>query len=295
MNWDDLKIFDAAAASGSLSAAAKTLGLSQPQISRRLREFERELGARLFDRTPQGLRPTRAGVRLIPLAEHMRKAAEAVARAVPDLAGDRLSVVRISVDELREHFLTTHLQELQSAISNIELEIFSAHEHLDHQSRKTDIQIRSCLPDSETLIAKRVGQTGYGLYATREFIERHRNSASREAPLFAPWIGFSPDHLWYPLHQKWLEKTFQTPSLLRFNTMTAVANAVQYSNAQALLPHFLARRISSLVELLPPSPPPQTVEYLIVHRDLLREPAIRSAVDAITRLYKSHQHILRGD
>lgn len=295
MNWDDLKLFDAAASTGSLSAAAKTLGLSQPQISRRLREFENSIGARLFDRTPQGLRPTRAGARLIPLAEQMRMAAETVARAAPDLAGDHLSVVRISVDELREMFLTTHLQELRDAFPGAEIEIFSSHEHLDHQSRKTDIQIRSCLPDSETLVAKRVGQTGYGLYATPEFIKAHELDASPEAFLSAPWIGFSPDRLWYPLQQKWLEETFETSSSLRFNTMTAVANAAQFGNGLALLPHFLARRIASLAELPAPTPPPQTVEYLIVHRDLLREPAIRKTVDAITALYKRRQRELRGD
>lgn len=294
MNWDDLRIFDAAASSGSLSAAARTLGLSQPQMSRRLREFEDTIGARLFDRTPQGLRPTRAGARLIPLAEQMRKAAETVARAVPNLAGEHLSVIRISVDELREYFLTTHLKSLRSELSGVDVEIFSAHEHLDHESRKTDIQIRSCLPDSETLIAKRVGQTGYGLYATVAFAKQHQLNKSKKALLHAPWIGFSPDYLWYPLQKKWLEETFKAPSSLRFNTMTAIANAARHDNGVALLPHFLARRISSLIEIPSPAPTPQTVEYLIVHRDLLRDPAIRKAVDAITALYKKHRSALSG-
>ncbi|MDN3719261.1 LysR family transcriptional regulator [Roseibium salinum] len=66
MNWDDLKLIDAAARHRSLSGAAKALNLSQPQLSRRLKGFEERIGARLFDRTPTGLKPTEAGARLIP-------------------------------------------------------------------------------------------------------------------------------------------------------------------------------------------------------------------------------------
>ncbi len=294
MNWDDLRLFDAAASSGSLSAAAKTLGLSQPQMSRRLRDLEDAIGARLFDRTPQGLRPTKAGARLIPLTDNMRKAAETIARATPDLASNALTVVRISVDEIRECFLTTHLLELRDAIVGIELEIFSAHEHLDHESRKTDIQIRSCLPDSETLIAKRVGRTGYGLYAAGGFIQAHKSEVKRSKVSALPWIGLSPDHLWYPLQKKWLDEVFDPPSTLRFNTMTAIANAAQSGAGFALLPHFLARRRHDLEEVSIDKERLQTVEYLIVHRDLLREPAIRRTVDALTAIYKKHKPALAG-
>ncbi len=83
MNWDDLKLVDAAARMRSLSGAAKALDISQPQLSRRLKSFEDRIGARLFDRTPTGLKPTDAGLRLIPLADDMRKKAEAAARILP--------------------------------------------------------------------------------------------------------------------------------------------------------------------------------------------------------------------
>lgn len=294
MRWEDLRLFDAAASSGSLSAGAKALGMSQPQMSRRLRKLEKEVGARLFDRTPQGLRPTPAGLKLIPLTEEMRKAADVIERVKPDLSTQIVSVVRISVDEIRETFLTSCLNELIPSLHGVELEIFSGHEHLNHESRMTDIQIRSCLPDSQTLIAKRIGQTGYGLYATREFAITYDCFENDSQLSMVPWIGISPDHLWYPLQKKWLEELFEHSSTLRFNTMTGIFNATCKGLGLAILPHFMAKTCDDLVEIGTSQPSLQTVEYLIVHRDLLREISVRKTIDALTTLYKSQKNKLLG-
>ncbi|HAT85609.1 MAG TPA: LysR family transcriptional regulator, partial [Rhizobiales bacterium] len=77
MKWDDLQLFHAAATAGSMNGAARRLEISQPQLSRRLRQMEERIGARLFERTPQGLRLTGAGETLMPLAEQMRSTADA--------------------------------------------------------------------------------------------------------------------------------------------------------------------------------------------------------------------------
>lgn len=294
MNWEDIRLFDAVASFGSISAGAKSLDLSQPQMSRRLRGLEEQLGARLFDRTPQGLRPTPAGSKLIPLAAEMRGAAEQIERAKPDLAAKSLTVVRISVDEIRERFLTSNLSGLQESLDGLEIEIFSGHEHLDHQSRETDIQVRSCLPDSETLVAKRLGRTGYGLYATREFFKMRGCEPSPTDIKTLPWIGISPDHLWYPTQLKWLENFFENSSVIRCNTMTAILNAALGHCGIAMLPHFMAREHKEFVEIQIAKSNVLTVEYLIVHRDLLRERAVRATVTAVANLYKTHKQSLVG-
>ena len=294
MNWDDLKIFDAAAANGSLSAGAKALGLSQPQASRRLRDLETEFGVRLFDRTPQGLKPTEAGAKLIPLAANMRNAADQISRIAPDLSKSAITNVRIAVDEIREFFLIQHSGDLTKALGDITLEIFSDHSHPDHESRKTDIQIRSCLPDSETLIAKRVGETAYGLFAHKSILKpewRECEYADLEA---IPYIDLSPDFLWYPVQKRWLEDNMKSQPSLRVNTMTAMLNGVLAGQAAALLPRFIARERPSLVELRTAKEPPITVEYIIAHRDILRAKAVRRVVDEVTKLYKRERKNLAG-
>ncbi len=116
MNWDDLRVFDAAARMHGVTAASRVLGVSQPQMSRRLRAFEDKMGARLFDRTPNGLMLTPAGEKLLPLAQQMRLVAEGVERVRPELAQNQRRVLRISLDEVRENFITTHLKELMADI-----------------------------------------------------------------------------------------------------------------------------------------------------------------------------------
>ena len=292
MNWDDIRIFDAAASMGSLSAGAQAIGMSQPQVSRRLRELEKEIGARLFDRTPQGLRPTAAGAKLIPLAMEMRTAADAISRVKPNLVSEATIVVRISVDEIREHFLLSNLVELRKYLDDVELEIFSGHEHLDHESRMTDIQIRSCLPDNETLIAKRLGSTGYGFYASTDLLNAYKYHSKKSAVKDLPWIGLSPDHLWYPLQKQLLDKTFSSSPALRCNAMTGILQAASNGHGAALLPHFMARNSEKLQLLKAIDVSLETVEYLIVHRDILRENAVRRTVDAITNLYKQKRKSL---
>lgn len=72
MDWDNVRVFLAIARQGSMRAAGRALGLSQPTIARRLAAFETTCGgATLFDRLPEGLRLNAAGERLVP-ASRMR-------------------------------------------------------------------------------------------------------------------------------------------------------------------------------------------------------------------------------
>jgi DNA-binding transcriptional LysR family regulator len=294
MNWDDLRLFDAAASNGSLSAGAKALGLSQPQMSRRLRDLEKQMGVRLFDRTPQGLRPTAAGAGLIPLAQDMRRVAESVLRAKPSLADTGLKIVRIAVDEVREHFLTSRLAKLYSEIGDVRVEIISDHQHPDHEARMTDIQIRSCLPESETLIAKRLGCTGHGLYASRKFADRHCRTGELDLLPELPWLGLSSIQPWHPLQMNWMDRFFRNGPKASFNTVTGLIAAVRSDLGLSLLPHFMARESTELVEFPLAIDAVVTVEYLIAHRDVLRERSVRAVVDGITRLYRLDADCLTG-
>ncbi len=258
-------------------------------MSRRLRNLEDKMGVRLFDRTPQGLRPTSAGLKLIPLTDNMRRAADEIARAMPGLSSHGPMTVRIAVDEIREHFLTSHLAQLREMIDDVPLEIFSDHEHPDHESRKTDVQIRACLPESETLIAKRIGHTEHGLYVHKSLAP----GLSFEDLATMPYIGFAPDQLWYPVQKHWLEKNFIGKPTLRVNTMTGMLNAVAAGQGLAVLPKFMACERSDLLEIATKEAPPVTTEYLIVHRDLLREKAVRIVVDALTQIYRAHRRGVR--
>jgi len=294
MNWSDLQIVDTAARARSLSGAARMLGLSQPQLSRRLRQIEETIGARLFERTPQGLRPTPAGSRLIPLAEDMREAADAVLRVLPDLASSSMGVVRLSVDEVRGKFLTDHIAALTNALDGIEVEIISAHMHADHARRETEIQIRSCLPDSETLIVRRLGQMAYTVYGSREYAAAHPDAFTDSRFSSCDWIGLVQTRLWYPEIDQWLSPRLEQRAAIRVNTMTAAMDAAAGGAGLAVLPAFMADPHPGLVRVMDPVEALLSVENLVVHRDVLREPAVRKTVDVIAGLYRTARPELSG-
>ncbi|ASP32724.1 LysR family transcriptional regulator [Labrenzia sp. VG12] len=294
MNWDDLKLVDAAARMRSLSGAARSLDISQPQLSRRLKNFEDRIGARLFDRTPTGLKPTEAGLRLIPLADDMRKNAEAASRILPDLSGSALKVVRVAVDEVRARVLSDRFAELTDLMQDIELELISSHLHVNHQSRSIELQIRNCLPETDTLIARKIGDLAYAVYGSARYVADNPAAHSDERYFACNWLGFAPDDLWYPSHMRWLETRLQDRPKLRSNTMTTLMNMAQAGVGLALLPVFMGDQNPALVRLTEPLPELTNAEHIIVHRDLRREPAVRTAMDAIATIYRSMAPLLQG-
>src|SRR5262245_17613308 len=112
MDWDDVRVFLAIARQGSMRAAGRALGLSQPTIARRLAAFEATFGgATLFDRFPEGLRLNAAGEQLVPAAESVEDAVLTLERrraaASPALSG----TVRVSAGECAAGFLARCLSE----------------------------------------------------------------------------------------------------------------------------------------------------------------------------------------
>ena len=119
MDWDDVRVFLAVAREGSMRAAGRELGLSQPTIARRLAAFETSSGGQtLFDRLPEGLRLNAAGEQLVAAAENVEDAVLTLERrraaASPELSG----TVRVSTGECAAGFLAlTHRNRKFESIS----------------------------------------------------------------------------------------------------------------------------------------------------------------------------------
>ncbi len=106
LDWDDARVFLAVARYGSLRAAGRALGLSQPTIGRRLAAFEATFGGpTLFDRLPEGLRLNAAGEALLPAAEQLESAAWALERRRAATSPALSGTVRVSVGEWAASFL----------------------------------------------------------------------------------------------------------------------------------------------------------------------------------------------
>src|SRR6516225_2705963 len=170
MDWDDVRVFLAVAREGSMRAAARALGLSQPTIARRLAAFEATFrGPSLFDRLPEGLRLNAAGEQLVAAAESVEDAVLTLERrraaASPALSG----TVRVSTGECAAGFLARSLSgpaatELPPGIT---LELVEARQSANLARREADMALRHQPPDSGDYYVSKAGTFACALYRRR--------------------------------------------------------------------------------------------------------------------------------
>jgi DNA-binding transcriptional LysR family regulator len=174
-DWTLIRTLLAVVRRGSLSAAARTLGLTQPTVGRHIDELEATLGVALFTRSPGGLVPTEVAEGLVSHAETMETAFEALLRAA-GTGGDPTQpkgTVRISASEVMGTFvLPGILGGLRERLPGIVLELSLNNRTDDLLRRDADIAVRMTRPKQDGLVALKVGIVPLGLFAHRRYVAR---------------------------------------------------------------------------------------------------------------------------
>jgi DNA-binding transcriptional LysR family regulator len=173
--WDHYRTFLAVIATGSLSGAARALGLSQPTAGRHVEALEAALGgAALFTRSPAGLRPTEAALALKPQAEAMAHAAEALMRTASGEADAVRGAIRLTAsDVIGAEVLPPILTDFREGNPAVSVELVLSNRPEDLLRREADIAVRMVRPTQEALLAKRIGAVGLGLFAHRSYLQKH--------------------------------------------------------------------------------------------------------------------------
>ncbi len=193
-DWAHARAFLAAAETGSLSAAARRLGLTQPTLGRQIDRLEQGLRVALFLRASRGLVLTEAGARLLPDAQAMAAAAEAMARSASDVTDPGKGVVRITTSEIvGGAVLPPRLAPLMRAYPNLTLELVATNSAQDLLRRDADIAVRMVRPVQAALVARRIGQVELGLFGAASYFA-HRPAPQDVADLTDhALIGFDRD------------------------------------------------------------------------------------------------------
>ncbi|MEO1080450.1 MAG: LysR family transcriptional regulator [Pseudomonadota bacterium] len=202
MDWDDLKILLALSRRHSARGAAQELGVSNSTITRRLDDFERELGTRLFDRTPEGYRMTQSAENLLPTAEQVEDLLLAAERRVSGDDQELQGLIRLTLPTATGlSVIMPRLARFAEDYPGIELKIITSPESLDLGRREADIAIRvfrtgSAPPDN--LIGRRISAISAAPYVHRRLL----NSERPEDVSHLTWIGYDdtvPDRPWHEL------------------------------------------------------------------------------------------------
>jgi len=172
-SWDLYRTFAAVLREGSLSAAARALGLTQPSVARHVEAFEQAVGGKLFLRSQRGLSPTDRALALQPYAEELVAASAAMLRTASADPEDIAGTVRISASEIvaAEH-LPPMLAAIRRQYPKLSIELVASDAVDDLLQRRADIAIRMVDPAQQALVARRIGTVQLGLYAHRDYLDR---------------------------------------------------------------------------------------------------------------------------
>lgn len=174
VGWDLYRTFLGVLQTGSLSGAARVLGIAQPTVGRHISALEESLGLALFTRSQTGLLPTEAAVSLRPYAEEMRSTADALRRAADSQGEGVTGTVRVSASEvIGVEVLPPIVARLRQAHPQLTVEMVMTNRVQDLLRREADIAVRMTQPRQELLIARRVGVVALGLFAHRDYLARH--------------------------------------------------------------------------------------------------------------------------
>jgi DNA-binding transcriptional LysR family regulator len=180
LDWDDLRIFLAVSREGSLSAAARGLGLTQPTVGRRITAFERKLGAKLFAHHPAGRRLTRTGQRLLEHAERMERDALAAERlAAGRDVGLRGRVTVTATEWMLRNVVGPHLAPFLGAHPELEIELVAEARHVNLARGEADLAIRPSRFEHREVFEREIAVISFGLYASDSYL------AVRGVPDFA--------------------------------------------------------------------------------------------------------------
>jgi DNA-binding transcriptional LysR family regulator len=286
MDWDDVRVFLAVARHGSLRAAGRALGLSQPTVGRRLASFETTFGGpTFFDRLPEGLRLNAAGAQLVPAAESVEHAALLLERrraaASPELCG----TVRVSVGEWAAGFLARCLSGAGPTAlpAGITLELVESRQTANLARREADLAVRHHPPESGDLYVAKVGTFACAVY-------RRRGSASEA------WVTYTEEQAHYAT-ARWVQQQIDKTGgavALRASDCAMQLAAVRAGSGQGVLPCYAADDDPLLERLTLPVPEIAAEYSVIVHRDLRRAVCVRAVIDWVRRAFAEHKDALAG-
>ena len=286
-NWDDLRLFLAVARAGSLSGAARAIGVNHSTVFRRIGAFEEALGVRLFDRLPSGYALTAAGEEMQESALRVEAEIAALDRRVTGQDLRLSGVVRITtVDMLAQGLLPRHLLGFRRAYPGIEIELTAGNATLNLTRREADVALRVGNQPPEALVGRRMGRLVFAVYGAA-------GAGDAAAPLAdQPWIGLNDEHA--PLVREFAAFLPGVRPGFRVNSVAAAISAAKAGIGLATLPCGIADLEPGLVRLeeLPES---FTLDlWLLTHEDLRRSARIRALLDFMAEALAREAPLLEG-
>jgi DNA-binding transcriptional LysR family regulator len=276
IDWNQIRAFHATAAAGSLSAAARQLGLTQPTLSRQVLALEADLGVTLFERMGRKLVLTQTGVDLLDHIRIMGDAADSVALAASGRVQEISGRVCISAtDTFSAYVLPEIVERIRSEAPQITIVIVAANELSNLHRREADIAIRHVRPDRSGLIGQHIRDTAAYFYASEDWVARNGLLTAPADLAQAGLIGFD-DTARFSGYLREVGIPMEAADFrLVSDSAVVVWEMVKRGMGVAAMLREVAERTPGVMKLLPDMTPVPVPIWLVTHQELQSTPRIR--------------------
>ena len=287
-DWNRARAFLVTAEEGSLSAAARALGLAQPTLSRQVEAFQKELGVVLFERFGRGLELTPAGASLIAHARKMGEGAVALSIAAYGQSDDMAGVVTLSAsDAYAGLLLPAILANLKEAEPALTVRVLADNTASDLMRREADIAIRNFRPKEPDLVARKIMDVGANFYAAQSYLDRFGTIQTAadwdRARLIVPG---NPDDFVMGMRQRGVEIT---PASIAYacSSYLAMWEMVRQGLGVGVIDTRIGEAEPGVARAAPATPDLPFPMWLAAHRDILTNKRLRFVFDFLVDALKA--------
>jgi DNA-binding transcriptional LysR family regulator len=290
-DWSDLRVVLAVFREGSLSGAARRLGVTHSTVFRRLGAIEGETGVRLFERFRDGYSPTPAGETAAATAARLEDEVLTLERKFSGQDLRPSGTVRITTTDTLATMLIRHLAAMRAAHPEIRAEVVISNAMANLTRREADIAIRPTPEPPEFLVGRRVAEIAHAIYGSRAYLSR-RGDKDLSAH---DWIGLD-DALASSVIARWMHERLGAARITcRVDALPTLRDAADAGFGLALLPCYVGDLASGLRRVTPKLlPEPRSALWLLTHDDLKRTARIRATLDFLAKALASERALLEG-
>lgn len=285
-SWDDVRYVLALHRHGSLSAAARALGVNHATVGRRVRALEREVGARLLRTVATGVVLTDAGRDVLPEAERMEATMQSLERKVHGKDASVAGVVTIATTEaLASTFLMPRLAHLSARHPRLEFVVAASNAPVKLARGEADLALRLVKPTDPALISRKVGEIRLAAYATERYLAHRSPPSFRHKLRGHATLGYHGD-LANGTEARWLQTHASAATMIvRVNSVLNLLAATQASLGIAILPIGLGDELVRLA--IPDDPEPRGV-WVVYHQDARHNARVKAVVSDLLATVPSY-------
>ncbi len=266
IRWDDLQYILAVAETGSLSAAARRLGVNHATVLRRIAGFEADCGAPLFERPPGGYRLRPEGRELLAAIQSMGRTADRLERLVPTIGKGLEGAFRLTTtDSVADGVAPKHLRRLAELHPRLRVDLVVANMPLDMARPEAEITLRPALTLPDGLTGQKICEMAFRVYASPDYLARHPSPDYRAHR----WLGVSPPVTRSPVGA-WQEAVLGDAVGFRADSFVTLARMAEAGMGPTMVPAFLGRQSGRLVEAPHFPDETRTQFWVATHPDLMQ-------------------------